>query len=186
MEYAALTCRLLLIGIFLVSAAGKLRTRRSFTGFTEATARLGRLPARFAAPAAVAVVAAEAGTAVLLALPVLPPVRDAVRGTAPAVAVAGFVAAGALLLVFTAALTAALLRGTATPCRCFGSAAEPIAWRHVVRNLVLTACAAAGALSAAYGGAGPVSPAAAALCLLGAAVAVGAVTLLDDLAHLVR
>lgn len=182
MEYAALTCRLLLVGVFLVSVAGKLRTRRSFAGFTEATARLGRLPARFAAPAAVAVVAAEAGTAVLLALPVLP--RDA--GIGPAVGVAGFAAAGALLLVFTVALTAALLRGAATPCRCFGSAAEPIAWRHVARNFVLTACAAAGAFSAAYGGAEPISPAAAALCLLGAAVAVGAVTLLDDLAHLVR
>ena len=64
--------------------------------------------------------------------------------------------------------------------------AERRAYNVRAVETVLTACAAAGALSAAYGGAGPVSPAAAALCLLGAAVAVGAVTLLDDLAHLVR
>lgn len=180
MQYAALTCRLLLIGIFVVSAAGKLRTRRSFAGFAEAAARLGRIPARFAAPVAVAVVAAEAGTAVLLALPLLPPVH----GAAPGAAVAGFAAAGALLLGFTAALAAALLRGDAAPCRCLGATAEPVARRHVARNLVLAACAAAGA--ATTGEAAPVSPAAAALCLLGAAVAVGAVVLLDDLAHLLR
>ncbi len=181
MEYVTLTCRLLLAGVFLVSAAGKLRSRAAFAGFAETTARLGGVPAALSAPVAAVVAAAEAVTVVLLVLPVLPLARDAVPA---ATALVGFLPAGALLLAFTIVLVAALLRGAATPCRCFGRAQEPVAWRHVWRNLVLLICAAVGAAGASS--AAQVAPPAAALCLLGAAVAVGAVVLLDDLAHLLR
>ncbi|MBO4270636.1 MauE/DoxX family redox-associated membrane protein [Microbispora triticiradicis] len=181
MVYAVLTVRLVLAGVFLVSFLTKLRTRRAFGEFTTAVRRLGGLPTPLVAPAAVVVVAAEAGTVVLLAAPGL-----------DGDATAGLVLAGALLLGFAVILARALRRGAAGPCRCFGGSDEPIGLRDVARNGVLVACAAAGVVMT-YAGAGAsagsgaaVPPAAAALCLLGASVVVGAVVFLDDLLDLLR
>jgi hypothetical protein len=178
MVYAALTFRLLLAGVFLVSVAAKLRTRRSFDAFAEAVGGLGGVPGGFAGPAAVAVVTAEAGIAVLLAFPGL--------AAHPGAGRAGFLLAGTLLLGFTAVLAAALLRGAAVPCRCLGASQEPVRWRHVARNAFLIGCAAAGAALTPAAAGVSVAPAAAALCLLGASAAVGAVVLLDDLIYLIR
>lgn len=175
MVYAVLTVRLVLTGVFLVSVLTKLRTRRAFGDFTTAVRRLGGLPSRFATPAAVVVVAVEAGTVVMLAAPGL-------DGDARA----GLLLAGGLLLGFAAVLVAALRRGTTAACRCFGGSGEPVNRRHVARNAVLVACAVAGAAMTSAAGGTPVAPPAAALCLLGASVAVGAVVLLDDLVHLLR
>lgn len=178
MVYAVLTIRLVLAEVFLVSVLTKLRTRRAFGEFTTAVRRLGGLPTPLAAPAAVVVVTAEAGTVVLLAAPGL-----------DGDATAGLLLAGALLLGFAVVLARALRRGAAGPCRCFGGPDGPIGLRDVARNGVLVACALAGAVMTSAGSAGSgaaVAPAAAALCLLGASVAVGAVVLLDDLLDLLR
>ncbi|MFC6074624.1 MauE/DoxX family redox-associated membrane protein, partial [Microbispora bryophytorum] len=99
---------------------------------------------------------------------------------------AGLLLAGGLLLGFAAVLVTALRRGTTAACRCFGASDEPVNRRHVARNAVLAACAVAGAAATSAAGGAPVAPPAAALCLVGASVAVGAVVLLDDLLHLLR
>ncbi|MEN3540054.1 MauE/DoxX family redox-associated membrane protein [Microbispora sp. ZYX-F-249] len=170
-----LTLRLVLTGVSLVSVLTKLRTRRAFGEFTMAVRRLGGLPVPLGAPAAVVVVTVEAGTVVMLAAPGL-------DGDGRA----GLLLAGGLLLGFAVVLMTALRRGTTGPCRCFGGSDEPIGRRHVARNAVLVACAVAGAVMTSAADGTPVAPPAAALCLLGASVAVGAVVLLDDLVHLVR
>jgi len=52
-------------------------------------------------------------------------------------------AACALLLLFAAGLTLALVRGRRPPCHCFGQlASAPIGWSTLARNLVLAAAAA--------------------------------------------
>ncbi|MEU7916340.1 MauE/DoxX family redox-associated membrane protein [Microbispora bryophytorum] len=170
-----LTVRLVLTGVFLVSVLMKLRTRRAFGEFTTAVRRLGGLPTGLGTPAAAVVVAVEAGTVVMLAAPGL-------DGDGRA----GLLLAGGLLLGFAVVLVTALRRGTTAACRCFGASDEPVNRRHVARNAVLAACAVAGAAATSAAGGTPVAPPAAALCLVGASVAVGAVVLLDDLLHLLR
>ncbi|WP_204286019.1 MauE/DoxX family redox-associated membrane protein [Microbispora amethystogenes] len=170
-----LTLRLVLMGVFLVSVIAKLRTRRAFGEFATAVRRLGGLPIPLGPPAAVVVVTVEAGTVALLAAPGL-------DGDGRA----GLLLAGGLLLAFAVVLAAALRRGTAEPCRCFGGSDDPISRGDVARNAVLVVCAAAGAVMTPAADAAPVALPAAALCLLGASVAVAAVVLLDDLAHLFR
>ncbi|ETK34756.1 MauE/DoxX family redox-associated membrane protein [Microbispora sp. ATCC PTA-5024] len=175
MVYVVLTVRLVLTGVFLISVLTKLRTREAFGEFTTAVRRLGGLPTGLGTPAAVAVVAVEAGTVVMLAAPGL-------DGDGRP----GLLLAGGLLLGFAVVLATALRRGTTGPCRCLGGSDEPIGRRHVARNVVLVACAVAGAAATSATAATPVAAPAAALCLLGASVAVGAVVLLDDLLHLLR
>ncbi|MEU6432241.1 MauE/DoxX family redox-associated membrane protein [Microbispora sp. NPDC046973] len=170
-----LTLRLVLMGVFLVSVLTKLRTRQAFGEFTMAARRLGGLPATLGTPAAAVVVAVEAGTVVMLAAPGL-------DGDGRA----GLLLAGGLLLAFALVLLAALRRGTADPCRCFGGSDQPISRRHVARNAVLVVGAVAGAAMTSTMGGTPVTLPAAALCLLAASVATGAVVLLDDLADLFR
>jgi hypothetical protein len=88
-------------------------------------------------PAALLVVLGEAAVVPLLALP------------APAAHRTGLALAAALLGAFAAAIALSLRRGSRTPCRCFGASATPLGPRHVVRNLLLTAGAAAGAVAPA-------------------------------------
>ncbi|GAA2063990.1 hypothetical protein GCM10009801_08290 [Streptomyces albiaxialis] len=129
MDYALLTCRLLLGGIFVVSAASKLRGRVAFREFESAARGMGA-PARFLRPVAVAVVAVEC---------LIPPLLLVPPGGLP-----GLLLSGALLLVLTAALAGALRRGTRTSCACFGSSTAPVGRRHVARNAALLAVVAAG------------------------------------------
>jgi uncharacterized membrane protein YphA (DoxX/SURF4 family) len=172
MSYLVLTLRAVLAGVFILSVVGKARGRGAFTAFAGAVRRIGGVPDRLAAPAAAVVIVLETGIVVLLAVP----------GTGTA----GFVAAGVALLTFTVVLTAALRRGTTGPCRCFGVADEPIAWRHVWRNAALTGCAAAGAVLAPGSAGVSMRPAAVLLCLLGAMMIVATVVLLDGLVFLTR
>ncbi|MBC6459167.1 MauE/DoxX family redox-associated membrane protein [Actinomadura sp. HBU206391] len=172
MAYLVMTLRALVAGVFLVSFVGKVRSREAFTGFAGSVRRIGRVPRRFATPVAVGVIAVESGIVVLTAV--------------PATGMVGLVSAGVVLTVFAIALATALRRGAAEPCRCFGVREEPIAWRHVVRNIVLAACALGGAaLTPGVEGAS-IQPAAVPLCLLVAAAFVGVVAGLDDLMFLFR
>jgi uncharacterized membrane protein YphA (DoxX/SURF4 family) len=172
LSYLVLTLRGLLAGVFLVSVVGKVRGRESFTSFTGAVRRIGRVPDRFATPVAAGMVALEAGIVALLAV--------------PGAETAGFVVAAVTLLGLATVLAAALRRGTTAPCRCFGVTDAPIARRHVWRNAVLAACAVGGGLLAPSAGELSMHPAAVPLCLVGAVVAVAGVVFLDDLAYLLR
>ncbi|MGI5174983.1 MauE/DoxX family redox-associated membrane protein [Dactylosporangium sp. CA-152071] len=169
------------LGALAVSAAAKVRSRAAFTGFAAATADLGRLPARLAAPAATAVVLAEAVLAAALTGALLAPRVLA----APALA-----GAAVMFAAFAAVLARALAGGTAAACHCFGPSRARVARRHVIRAGVL-------AVEAATAGAGAVSapdlldPAggsAAGLLVNGcsAVAAVAAVVHLDTLAWLLR
>lgn len=52
------------------------------------------------------------------------------------------IAAGAMLVAFTALILANLARGRRPRCACFGSwSSRPLGWRHVARNAVLVALA---------------------------------------------
>ena len=56
-------------------------------------------------------------------------------------------AAAALLVAFTALIGVRLREGARPPCACFGAwSAEPIGWKHVVRNLALLVLAVLAAL----------------------------------------
>ncbi|GAB2687247.1 MauE/DoxX family redox-associated membrane protein [Nocardia thraciensis] len=172
MSYAVLACRCVLAGVFLVSLAGKLRSRTAFEEFVTATAALLSAPGRPAKVVAVGTITAE--IAVVCAM-VFEPSRRL-----------GLIMAVAVLVCFTVALVRALLRGAAAPCRCFGASDTPIGIRHVIRNIVLAAVAAAAvALDVAVGthhyepvGIAVIVPAVAACVLL--------TVRLDDLVELLR
>ncbi|MEV4267839.1 MauE/DoxX family redox-associated membrane protein [Micromonospora aurantiaca] len=158
--YVEIGCRVLLGTVLLAAAVGKVSGRDAYREFTRSVRDMGFRPA---GPLAAAVVAAEFTAVVLLA--VFP--------------LAGFLASGALLLAFTAAIVANLRRGGGT-CRCFGRTAAPLGWHHVWRNAFLVACAVAGALAPA----GAVRPGEAVLAGA-AALAVGVlVVMLDELRYL--
>ena len=116
-----LAARLILFGVFTITGLAKLRDR---TGAREAARGFG-------APAWVGGVLpfAELATAGML----LP------RTTA----VAGAIAAAALLAAFCAGITRAMARGEAPDCHCFGVLhSEPAGARTLARNIALLAVAA--------------------------------------------
>jgi hypothetical protein len=157
----AFGARVLLVLVLAVSVAGKLRAYgayvRSLDGFPW-------VPRRWAREVAAAVVAAEATVAVLLAL--------------PATARVGALLAVGLLVVLTAAVWAAVRRGTGAVCRCFGTREEPLSRRQVARDLTLVAVA----LLAVPGG--PVTSAGAVLAEATAAVLTLFVLRFEDLVDL--
>ncbi|MER5768476.1 MauE/DoxX family redox-associated membrane protein [Streptomyces sp. NPDC001985] len=174
MIYVAFACRILLIGVFLTAVAGKARSRTAFAAFERSLAGLGLLPARLSRAVAVSVIAAESATVVLLV-------------PAPTVPL-GFALGALLLLGFSAGIALALRRGRRAPCRCFGASAAPLGPVHVVRNLLLAAAGAAGAVLVAAGPADgwPPHPGGAAIACASALVVVVLTVRLDDLTELLR
>ncbi|MER7009630.1 MauE/DoxX family redox-associated membrane protein [Dactylosporangium sp. NPDC000555] len=170
MSYSVWCIRLLICGVFAVSAIGKLRGRGALVAFTGAVRELTGLGSRPARVAAVATVAAESLVAVAVLVP-------AVHRVALACAVL-------LLGAFVLVLARVLRAGRAVACRCFGRGAAPVAARHVVRNVVLAALAGLALAADLLAGPAAVEPAGLALCLLVAAVSVAFVALLDDIAVL--
>jgi len=144
MTYFVFGCRCLLLVVFVCSALGKLRGAGSFAAFRRATAELIPSARVRATPLAAAVIGAELTIVVLLAV--------------PAIAWVGLGASLVLLLVFTAAVAAAVQRGSTAPCRCFGGSTSPLGVRHLLRNAGLVLVAAAGSVVelAGMSGAGPV------------------------------
>ncbi len=119
-----LACRALLFAVFVVAALAKLRDREGTAG---AVAAFG-VPEPFARPVALALPWAELATAALL--------------VPPATALAGAIAATALLAAFTAAIAASLARGRRPACRCFGQlSAEPVGGATLLRNAILLSVA---------------------------------------------
>jgi uncharacterized membrane protein YphA (DoxX/SURF4 family) len=168
MRYLELSCRMLLLAVFLASVVSKVWSRRSFQEFTRTVAELLRWSEPLARRVAGLTVAVELTAVVLLVVP-----ASARYGSGLAVAA---------LAAFTWALFRAVRGGTRVPCRCFGASATPIGWLQVARNLVLIAVGVAGVLI----GPGPVSPAGAGVAVVSAWLAAIAVVFLDDLAAVFR
>ncbi|MFJ7158964.1 MauE/DoxX family redox-associated membrane protein [Streptomyces sp. NPDC101118] len=175
MVYLALGIRCLVGFLFLASAVSKVfgrkSIRKSFLEFTDSVAGMPLAPRRGIPAVAAAVILAEAAVPVLLLLP----------GTR--FRVAGFLAATALPAVFGLSIALALHRGAAPPCRCFGPSVTPLGARHLVRNTLLAALAAAGAVLAVRP-AGPAHPGGAALAAAAGVLVAVLVAALDDIVQL--
>lgn len=191
----------LIAAVFLVSAVGKIRlktgvaklrvgrigvatlriakVRAADGGFAESVLGLVGLPTRIARTATIAAAAAEVVVVVLLAVGAILP------STHPWATAAGFGLALLLLLGFTAALAVALRHGVRTPCGCFGPSSDAPSTRHVVRNALLMAAAATGAITAGSVEPAALSPDSISAGVVGIVVAI-AVVAGDDLVALVR
>jgi uncharacterized membrane protein YphA (DoxX/SURF4 family) len=144
--YVQLTCQLIIALVFAVAAAGKLRSRASWHGFTASIRDLGLVPVAAARPVAALTVAAELGVVALLALPGLTRL--------------GFLLALVLLATLIGGIVAVLRGGRQASCNCFGRSAETFSPLHIARNLLLVTVAAAGSISgppASYQAAGVVA-----------------------------
>jgi uncharacterized membrane protein YphA (DoxX/SURF4 family) len=168
MRYLELSCRMLLLAVFLASVVSKVWNRRSFQEFTRTVAELRRWSEPLARRFAGGTIALELTVVALLVVP-----ASARYGSGLAVAA---------LAAFTWVLFRAVSGGTRASCRCFGASDSPIGWLHVARNLVLIAVGVAGVLI----GPGSVSPAGAGVAVVGAWLAAVAVVFLDDLAAVFR
>src|SRR4051794_12303322 len=125
MATAALVARLVLAGVFVAAAVGKLLDRRD----SQRALREFGVPEPLTRFGAVALPIAELATAAALLVQ-------------PA-ATWGAVAALVLLAGFTAGIVNALARGRAPDCHCFGTVhSAPAGRSQVVRNGVLAAVAA--------------------------------------------
>src|SRR5258706_5583576 len=98
MPYSLIVCRALLLGVFLVALASKVRGHNQFVASIVA---LRLMPRAVSTAAAVGVTVLEAVVVVLLAL--------------PWTVAAGFVVAAALLVAFTAGISVAVSRGNSGP-----------------------------------------------------------------------
>lgn len=170
MIYVASGCQAALIGVFLFSIAGKVRSRHAYHDFVSSLVAMRVLPERWTRPAAIATIAGETLTVPLLAIPATVPV--------------GFLVAAGLLTIFTAAILAALRRGELAPCRCFGASTTPLGKIHVVRNMVLFTACLAGLFSVVNEGGSTWHPGGLLLSWMVAATLVLFVVRLDDLVHL--
>ncbi|MER6479013.1 MauE/DoxX family redox-associated membrane protein [Streptomyces filamentosus] len=166
MVHVVVACRALLVLVFLVSAAGKLRGRGAFDGFVAEVRAWRLVPAGTARGVAVGVAGVEAALPVLLVVPVT---------ARPGLAVAGL-----LLVALTAGVVVTRRRGTVARCACFGRTATVLGRRHVVRNVLLVGAVAVASLPAA----GPVGAAALTVAIGAGALGALLVTTLDDIAGL--
>ncbi|MQY04563.1 MauE/DoxX family redox-associated membrane protein [Actinomadura macrotermitis] len=153
MQYVALAARCTLELVFLVAVIGKARSPKAFREFRASVP--GLAPGLPPAAVSAAVPAAEAAIVVLAAI----------GPTAPA----GLALAGAVLLMFTAAIVRTLRAGRQATCRCLGGGPAPLGRVQVVRNLALAVVAAAG-LSAQLTATAPVHPGGAVVAVAAAGV----------------
>jgi hypothetical protein len=126
-----LFARVLLVVVFGSAVAGKVRSRQGFAGFRDSVAAIapGWLPV---GPVSGGVLVGEAATVVLLA--------------APGTRLAGYALAAVLLAVFCAGIARVVHRRQTVRCQCFGAGGTALGRGHLVRNGLLVAVAAAGAL----------------------------------------
>lgn len=131
--------RLLLAGVFVVSAVAKFRDRPGARTAVE----------QFGVPRAlVGLVAA--------ALPIVELVCAVLLLTADPGATLGAVGSALLLIAFTIAITVNLRRGRRFSCHCFGQVSGgEIGWPTVARNLVLLSLAGVSLLDAGFAGSVP-------------------------------
>nr|WP_277989475.1 MauE/DoxX family redox-associated membrane protein [Corallococcus sp. NCSPR001] len=169
MSAVNLACRLMLSLVFVVAAFGKARGRKPFEDFIQTLGNFGLPPSLVGSPLAAFLILAEAASAVLLLLNVA----------------AGYALALALLGSFTLGIAWVLRRGGKVACRCFGASNTPVGAAHLVRNVLLLAVTAVGAVSHAASGA-PVTVAMGAIAGTAGVLAGIFVTRWDDLVFLLR
>ncbi|MBV9750334.1 MAG: hypothetical protein JO157_16135 [Acetobacteraceae bacterium] len=150
--------RYVLVLVFALSAAGKLRR---FRFFNQTLTDFAPIPAPVAPAAAIAVVLAE--VAVCLGL-------VASDTKSRQVALGG---ALVMLVVFTGVLAVALASGSAASCSCFGASRHEISGYDLGRNLALVGASAFAFMHDGAGGGDPLRAA-----LLGGVAAILAVLLL--------
>lgn len=172
LPYVGVCCRLLIGGVFLLSALAKVRSRSAFQEFKLATKSLLAASPRHAAPFAAASIASELAIVVLLAVPRL--------------VIIGFAASSALLAAYTVAIGLALRRGVSTPCRCIGASSDPLNASLLLRNTGLISVSVVGLWAS-----GAARTAVSLTTALGASVAIAAfavaiVASFDDLVYLAR
>ncbi|TDD42349.1 hypothetical protein E1286_30965 [Nonomuraea terrae] len=139
-QYVEVTCRLLLVAVFITAAFTKVSGKDAWLAFVRSLRQLKQIPSPLLQPAALAVVAIEAIVAVLLLIPVR------VAGWI------GFALAGCLLLSFTLVIGRALSHGNRAPCRCFGASSTPLGPIHIMRNMMLVCVAVLGLAGASASG----------------------------------
>jgi methylamine dehydrogenase accessory protein MauD len=121
----ALAARLILFAVFAVAGVAKLLDRE---GSREAARGFG-VPDSLAGAVGLGLPVAELTAAVLLLF--------------PSIAQAGAILALVLLGAFIVAIAAAMIRGEAPDCHCFGALhSEPAGAKTLVRNVILAAIAA--------------------------------------------
>jgi hypothetical protein len=138
MPYVVIAARVMLVVIFAIAFAGKVRNRSAFTRFTDSLGDFATWNTRLQLPVAVMVVTAEATIVVLVAL--------------PATVGWGLAIGGLMITVFTAAALHARRNGRQPMCNCFGAAGTALGLRHIVRNCLIVAAAAAGLAAWSAGG----------------------------------
>lgn len=121
--YVAEACRLYILLVLIAAVAGKLA---AMAEFRDTVAALLPIPERAVGATALAVAGAEALAAILLA---------AGGGWARS----GMAGALLLLILFTAAISIALVQGKRVNCRCFGGGGHALSGYDVIRNAVLIA-----------------------------------------------
>jgi hypothetical protein len=130
MPYVVIAARAMLVVIFATAFFGKVRNRGTFTRFVNSLSDFGTLNRRLQLPVAVMVVTAEAAIVVLVAL--------------SATVVWGLAIGCLMIAVFTVAALLARRHGRRPICNCFGAAGTTLGLRHIVRNCLIFAVAAAG------------------------------------------
>ncbi|MFC4035035.1 MauE/DoxX family redox-associated membrane protein [Streptomyces polygonati] len=176
-HWAQVESRLILAMVFTLSAVVKVRSAPARAGFRAAFGALGGRLVRRAT-----------GTLAGRALPgAVPAVEVALAAglLVPASADPALAGAVVVLAAFGAALAAALRRGAAVSCNCFGVSHRPVSRAQLARNTLLVAVAVLGLLgSRGDSGAGPVGLPALLVGLLGAGAAAWIVSLWEDLTDL--
>ncbi|MFH0518505.1 MauE/DoxX family redox-associated membrane protein [Streptomyces sp. M41] len=170
MQYLDIGMRCLIGTVFLAAAISKLAGRHALPAFAGSISALRVLPPALSGTAALAVVCAEGVVCLLLVVPV------------PTAGVVGFGCAALMLVVFALVIARAVVAGARTPCRCFGGSTVPLGVRHIVRNVALAGCAAAG--TAAAQTTGSVHPAGSAVAAVAGLLAGGLVVALDSIVDL--
>ncbi|WP_425587066.1 MauE/DoxX family redox-associated membrane protein [Streptomyces violaceusniger] len=170
-QYLVIAVRAMIGVVFLIAFLSKSAGRGRFAAFVESLPAMGVVPPRLVGPAAGAVVTAEGAVCALLIAP------------SEGATVTGLALAAGLLSVFAAAMARTIRRGTGAACRCFGASAAPLGRRHLLRNVLLTAVAAAAGLMTLADRA-PTTATGALVAAAAGLVAGALVTVLDDLAAL--
>ncbi len=140
MAYVELCARVAVALVFIVSVLSKLSSPASFTGYVNAVRALGGERLKPPAVWGAVVVAAEVSVATTLLLPGQLRLRSV-----------GFLAAAALLSLFSFAIVAAVRRGLQQPCRCFGPSSRPVGATNLLRNGLLLVLCLAGLASGTHG-----------------------------------
>ncbi|MUL40259.1 hypothetical protein FZ103_03535 [Streptomonospora sp. PA3] len=177
LPHAALALQMAIAGVFLVSAAAKVRSAANEETWSIL---LGLLPWKGIPIRAASRSHAAAELALGLAL-----LAGVVGLTGPVVRGAALSAALLLFLAFTGLAAYSAQSQTAIPCSCFGRSGSPLGWPHVWRNLALTGMALAGLVcTVAIGPGAHVRPGGAVIAAAAALVVTLVTAFYDDIVDL--